>query len=161
MKLVGFLVLFLTSICSFSQNNYIVKTEDGRRVLLKADFTWEYIDMPSKTSENAPKNQQTTQPATKQPITHAVPLAPNCGYGPHFEEPKLNKRVQAHLKRSRATMKDLKKKVAKDYNCTAQDVVLLSLNETNTKGSYTFCVQGQQIAYKRVGNSFFRKGKLL
>jgi len=32
-----FLVLSIASV-SFGQNNYIVKTDDGRRVLLKSDF---------------------------------------------------------------------------------------------------------------------------
>jgi len=155
MKLIVAFCFFLCTLLSFSQNNYIVKTEDGRRVLLKNDFTWEYIDMPV---QQGPKANPVPQPILEQPPAQNIPPAiPNCGLGKVFREPKLNQKTQSQLKRSRTTMKDLKRKVAKDFNCTDQEVTLISLNEDAKKGNYTFCVQGQRIEYKRVGNSFFKK----
>ena len=58
-------------------------------------------------------------------------------------------------------MKDLKQKVAKDFNCTVNEVTLTSINESNSKGRYTFCANGTKAEYKRTGSSFFRKGKFL
>mgnify|MGYP000034911104 CR=1 FL=1 len=43
MKTHFLLFVFLIYSMSFAQNNYTVKTEYGRRDLLKADFIWEYI----------------------------------------------------------------------------------------------------------------------
>lgn len=159
MKFFYAILFCLFSSYCFSQNNFIVKTEDGRRVLLKDNYTWEFIDAVPK-QPNTPVSQPTTpqQPQIQNPPPAA---APYCSNGPNFKEPKLNTRVQAHLKKSRATMKDLKKKVAKDYTCTPAEVILLKVNETNAKGNYTFCVNGEKITYKRMGNSFFRKGKIL
>lgn len=36
-------ILFITSTISMAQSK-IATTEDGKRVLLKSNFTWEYID---------------------------------------------------------------------------------------------------------------------
>ncbi|WP_246067791.1 DUF3157 family protein [Changchengzhania lutea] len=44
MKTIFLLLLFTISGIGFAQDNHIVKTDDGRRVLLKTDFSWEYID---------------------------------------------------------------------------------------------------------------------
>ena len=150
-----FIAFLWLSFIGYAQDNYIVKTDDGRRVLLKADYTWEYIDLVP--DETAQPNE-----IIKPPIQHPPKpvVSKNCNVGPNFVEPKLNKKTQAYLKKSRATMKDLKKKVAKDYKCEPQDILLLKINETNAKGNYTFCANGVKISYKRTGSNFFKKGKL-
>ncbi|KJD33831.1 hypothetical protein PK35_03520 [Tamlana nanhaiensis] len=146
MKNLLFLAVFLVSFFSFSQNNYIVKTEDGRRVLLKADFTWEYIDMPTENNQ---------QVAT---LTEAKDAG--CNLGADFEEPKLNKKIQSQLKKGRATMNHVKEKVAKDHNCTVNDVVLISVSEQKSKAVYVFCANGKSVKYKRVGLNVIEAGKL-
>ncbi|AUP79169.1 DUF3157 domain-containing protein [Flavivirga eckloniae] len=145
MKTLSFLLLFTMSCIGFAQNNHIVKTEDGRRVLLKADFTWEYIDLvkPEPTSDNNLKPKESK----------------NCGLTEDFVEPKLNMKIQGQLKRGKATIHHIKKKVAKDYNCTLDDVVLLSFSEHKAKGEYHFCAKGIKVAYKRIGNSIVKKNK--
>ncbi len=138
-------LILLMSLVSFSQDNHIVKTDDGRRVLLKADFTWEYIDLET------PKNQTTANTST---------LKNTCNLPENFEEPKLNGKIQAQLKKGRATIAHIKKKVAKDYECTIEDVTLLSVSEKKESGNYTFCANGKKVFYKRHGQKIIEKGKL-
>ena len=148
-----FLILFFTfSISSFAQDNYIVKTEDGRRVLLKADFTWEYIDalQPKNTAGSQKKGTKKLKEVRKN----------NCRIAANFTEPKLNNKIQAQLKRGRATIKHIKKKVAKEYNCTIEEVILLSASETKQSGLYDFCANGTKVRYKRVGNSIAKPLKI-
>ncbi len=148
MKSLLFAALFLISFSALSQNNYIVKTDDGRRVLLKADYTWEYIDLET--------------PKTIQGETKSTPLKTNtCNLAADFEEPKLNKKIQTQLKKGRATITHIKKKVAKDLKCTVEDVILLSAKESKATGTYNFCANGAKVTYKRNGHSFAKKIKVL
>ena len=141
MKTIFFSFLFLISSFGFAQNNHIVKTEDGRRVLLKDNFTWEYIDVlkPGNT------------PMVKKSIS------PNsCVTDVNFKEPRLNSKVQSELKRGRASIKHIKKRVAKEYNCTIDEVQLLTVSENKQSGVYDFCVNGTKVKYKRVGNTIIK-----
>ncbi|TGV00714.1 DUF3157 family protein [Flavivirga rizhaonensis] len=149
MKTFFFLLLFTVTCISFAQNNYIVKTEDGRRVLLKADFTWEYIDAekPKPITDTSPAN--TSKPKENK----------GCNLVEDFTEPKLNKKIQTQLKRGRATIAHVKKKVAKDYNCKIADVLLISVSEQKEKAVYHFCANGTKTTYKRIGNSIIKKDK--
>ena len=147
MKASFFILFFIILSYSFAQNNHIVKTEDGRRVLLKADFTWEYIDAESAKTNSVVSD---IPKPTKKDI---------CNLADDFEEPKLNKKIQNELKRGRATISHIKKKVAKDNDCTVDDVVLLSASEQKSKGMYDFCANGKKVTYKRVGNSIIENGK--
>lgn len=151
MKTCFSIFLFLISYVGFAQNNYIVKTEDGRRVLLKADYTWEYIDLEVPVE----KTLDSTVVAENLPIASNI-----CNLAPDFVEPKLNNKIQSQLKKGRATMKHVKKKVAKDYNCIEDDVILISYKEQKESGAYVFCVNGTSVAYKRMGTSIMKKGKL-
>jgi len=132
----------------FSQNNHIVKTEEGRRVLLKSDFTWEYIDA---------ENPNATSQVTKTPKQKDDK---NCNISANFEEPKLSNKIQSQLKKGRATIKHVKKKVAKDLNCDIEDVILVTFSETKQNGVYDFCVNGMKVRYKRIGNSIVKPLKL-
>ena len=114
-------ILFITTI-GFAQNNHIVKTEDGRRVLLKADFTWEYIDM--KTPATGSIDKSISNPKVSN----------GCALAEDFVEPELDNKIQAQLRKSRATISHVKKKVAKDYNCEMEDVILVSFKEQKEKG---------------------------
>ncbi|NMH87426.1 DUF3157 family protein [Flavivirga algicola] len=147
MKTFFFLLLFVVSFTGFAQNNHIIKTEDGRRVLLKADFTWEYIDAkkPNPVVNNDLENS--TKPKKDK----------ECNLAEDFVEPKLNRKIQAQLKRGRATMAHVKKKVAKDYNCEATDILLIAVSEQKEKAVYHFCIKGTKTTYKRIGNSIVKK----
>lgn len=147
MKKIALIALLIVSTFSVAQNNHIVKTEDGRRVLLKADFTWEYID-----AEKAKNISDEASVASKKERK-------KCSVSKDFVEPKLNRKIQGELKKNRATMSHIKKKVAKNHNCSVSDVLLLFISETKQKGRYDFCVNGSKITYKRVGSSIIQKGK--
>ncbi|MDO6761095.1 DUF3157 family protein [Tamlana sp. 2_MG-2023] len=145
MKSYLFILLFSFSLIGFAQDNHIVKTDDGRRVLLKADFTWEYIDAKAP-EENA--------------IEAAVAKNENaCQITADYEEPKLNGKIQAQLKKGRATIDHVKEKVASDYECQASDVLLLWVKEQKSKAVYMFCANGTKVKYKRMGNSIIEAGK--
>jgi hypothetical protein len=150
MKMSFFILLFIFSSFAFAQNNYIVKTEDGRRVLLKADFTWEYIDMVNTPTDSISKL-----------IPEPLKVDSGCNLAQDFVEPELDNNIQAQLKRGRATINDVKKKVAKDYKCDVEDVILLSSSETKSIGHYNFCANGNMVSYKRTGHSILKSGKLL
>ncbi|GAB1855259.1 hypothetical protein MHTCC0001_00920 [Flavobacteriaceae bacterium MHTCC 0001] len=147
MKRYFILLIVLVSSFGFAQNNYIVKTDDGRRVLLKADYTWEYID---------------AQPLIDSSKTKSIKsLGTNgCNLPADFKEPKPNSKIQAQLKKGRANIEDIKRKVAKDYDCDEQDVILLALSEKKGYGNYTFCANGTKVFYKRNGFKILEKGKL-
>ncbi|TWO33850.1 DUF3157 family protein [Seonamhaeicola sediminis] len=149
MKSIVYALVFLFSFVSFSQDNHIVKTEDGRRVLLKADFTWEYIDLVKPQATNQAEIQKTE--SSKETA---------CNLPVDFEEPKLNQKIQKQLKKGRATMGHVKKKVAKDFKCVVEDVVLLSVKETKASGIYDFCVNGTKVSYKRSGHNVAKKLRL-
>lgn len=145
MKTSFFILLFVISGTIFAQNNHIVKTEDGRRVLLKADFTWEYIDAEVPKKKDIEK--EISKPVEKN----------NCKLASDFEEPKLDKKIQNQLKKGRATITHVKKVVAKDNKCEVEDVILLSFSETKAKGTYNFCANGTKVTYKRNGHSIAKK----
>jgi len=139
-------IFFISCFC-FSQNNYIVTTKDGRRVLLKADYTWEYIDLEASGSNSiVPSSLKKAKDAS-------------CDLPNDFAEPKLNAKVQSQLKKGRATISHVKQKVAKDYSCTPEDVNLVSVKEQKEKATYKFCIKGKEVVYKRVGHNIIKKGK--
>jgi len=153
MKTAFFIFLCLISSIGFAQNNHIVKTEDGRRVLLKADFTWEYIDAESPKTKTDKKEIAQVKEISEPIETN------NCKLAADFEEPKLNNKIQSQLKRGRATISHIKKKVAKDYDCAVEDVILLSVSEKKANGVYDFCANGKKVSYKRNGHAVIEKGK--
>ena len=72
MKRFFFITLFMVTALISAQNK-IATTEDGKRVLLKSNNTWEYIDADDK------KNIQATN---------------LCDLGKDFKEPKTTKNVE-------------------------------------------------------------------
>jgi Protein of unknown function (DUF3157) len=149
MKTLLLIVLFFISFIGFSQNNYIVKTDDGRRVLLKADYTWEYIDAETPVSKNAIEEKVKADETNE------------CNIAQDFVEPELDKNIQMQLKKGRATIDDIKKKVAKEYKCAVEDVILLSVSEDRAKGAYDFCANGTKVSYKRTGHTVVKKGQFI
>ena len=138
------LLLFITSI-TFAQKGEIVKTEDGRTVFLKSDHTWEYLETVSSSLDKE----------IKKPTDENA-----CMLEADYAEPKLDSKIQSILKRGRASIKYVKKKVAKDTSCDVDDVFLLSFTEQKEKAVYNFCAHGTKVTYKRMGNTIMKKMEL-
>ena len=147
MKTSFFVILFFVFSFGFSQNNHIVKTDDGRRVLLKSDFTWEYIDSDKME-------------VTRNMANTSLKNDDRCNLGLDYEEPELNNQIQAQLKKGRATISHVKKKVAKDYKCLVSEVILLSVSEDKDRGRYDFCAKGKKVSYKRNGFIIIKSMKI-
>ena len=148
MKTFTLFLFLLVSSFSFSQTGQIVKTEDGRRVFLKNDYTWEYLDAVDSKSQTA--------------LIESLKAAGEngCSLEAGYLEPRLDGKIQSQLKRGRSSMRYVKKKVAKDQNCSVDDVVLLSFSEQKKKAVYHFCANGAEVTYKRLGNSIIKASKL-
>lgn len=131
MKTIFLLGLLIASSFSFSQT--IATTDEGRKVKLKDDKTWEYID-------STVSNQ-------------------NCGTDANFEEPKTEKSLYKILKVLDATTDDLKKHVAVENEVSVSDVILLSASEQKGSGAYVLCVKGQKMKYRRTGSVFSKLGE--
>jgi len=138
-KLLFTILLLFISISSFCQI-LIAKTEDGRRVLLKADNTWEFIDKVAK--------KETTKDIS----------FPKCELPIDFKEPKGNEKIQGWLKKVDARVKDLKEHVAVDNNCSVEDIKITKISEQKGNGNYVLCVNGKEMRYRRTGSVFHRQG---
>ncbi len=147
MKNLFFILLFFVSCINFAQNYHILKTNDGRRVLLKEDYSWEYIDREKILVDSTKIDLATFKEKDK------------CTMDKDFVEPALNNKIQSQLKKGRATINDIKRKVAKDYNCAEEEVVLLSFSEKKASGIYHFCANGNKVSYKRNGFTIIKSGK--
>lgn len=147
MKKPLFILLFFVSFMSFAQNIHVLKTNDGRRVLLKEDHSWEYIDSDKTLVDSAKIDLAVLKEKDK------------CIVEKDFKEPALNNKIQSQLKKGRATISDIKRKVAKDHECTEEQVVLLSFSEKKASGIYHFCAHGTKVSYKRNGFTIIKSGK--
>lgn len=134
MRSLNLLFVFI-SLSSFAQNK-IATTEDGRRVLLRENNTWEYIDSATKAG-----NQ-------KKDIT--------CNLSADFQEPKTDKSIQAWLKRGDATIEDLRKHIAVENDCELSDIKFLKISEQKGNGMYSVCVKGKEMKYRRIGTAFLK-----
>jgi len=150
MKPIIYILILCISSITFAQNTHVLKTDDGRRVLLKPDFTWEYIASDKAKNKPEPPKEKAISKTNKN----------SCQLPANYKEPRLDSKIQNKLKRGHATISDIKEKVAKDNNCAPQEVILLSATEIKSKGEYHFCVNGKKQAYKRIGNTIIKKGKL-
>lgn len=130
------LTLFL-SLNSFGQT-LIAKTEDGRRVILNKDKTWEFIDSKPK-------------PESEMEF-------PNCNLASDFKEAEGNKKIKGWLKKVDATLDDLKDHVAVDNDCSTNDIKIITASEQRGNGNYVLCVSGKEMRYRRTGSVFHRQG---
>jgi hypothetical protein len=122
--------LLLASTLTFAQNK-TATTEDGKKVILKSDKTWEY-DTKNTSSEN------------------------ECVLDANYVEPKSEKGINSWLKKFDATTDDLKKHVAVENDCKVEDVKLLDISEQKGNGMYKLCVKGKKMKYRRTGSVFSR-----
>lgn len=129
MKKLFILSVLLASTYTFAQNKTAV-TEDGKKVILKSDKTWEYAT--TTTSEN------------------------DCVLDANYVEPKSEKGINSWLKKFDATTDDLKKHVAVENDCKVEDVKLLDISEQKGNGMYKLCVKGKKMKYRRTGSVFSR-----
>lgn len=136
---------FMISVVGFSQKNTIIKTADGKSILLKADHTWEYINFEEVKTE------------TKSQLLEIKTDA--CNLGANYQEPALNGKIQNQLKRGKSSIPYIKKRVAKDLNCNPEEVILLFISEQKERGLYHFCANGKKVAYKRIGNAVMKSKK--
>jgi hypothetical protein len=134
-KIIMYSLLF-TSVVSWAQSQ-IATTESGKKVVLKSDKTWEYLDLPVSSDK-------------KKIDTN------NCGLAENFIEPISDKGINSWLKRYNATTEYLKKYVAKNNNCTIMDVTLITISEQKENGMYSLCVKGTEMKYQRIGSTFSR-----
>ncbi|MDT0691573.1 hypothetical protein RM549_17410 [Salegentibacter sp. F188] len=132
-------IAFLFTSFSFGQT-LIAKTEDGRRVILNENKTWEFIDQEPKANSTADSD------------------FPDCNLPADFEEAEGNKKIKGWLKRSDATLEDLKDHVAVDNNCSVDDILITSASEQKGNGNYVLCVDGKEMRYRRTGSVFHRQG---
>lgn len=130
------IILLLISTVTFGQT-LIAKTEDGRRVILNKDKTWEFIDKTVKKDSEQISDS-------------------DCKLPKNFKEPKGKNSFM--YKRGEITLKDLKKHVSVDFDCTTDDIIVIKASEQKGNGAYTLCVKGKSIKYRRAGTVFFRQG---
>lgn len=137
MKKIALFALIIVSSFTMKSQSLIAKTEDGRRVILNKDKSWEFIDNKPVEDNNKPDNK-------------------SCKIGKDYVEPKSDKTIISWLKKSDATTDDLKKHVAVDNDCSIADVILLNISEQKGNGIYSLCVKGLEMKYRRTGSAFYK-----
>ena len=129
-KLALTLLLFGTIQMAFSQT-IIATTEDGKKVILKEDNTWQYAD--NSKSKNT------------------------CTIDKNFKEPKWKK--SGTWKKMGTRVDDLKKHISIDEGVAESKIILLQLSEQLGNAVYVLCVDGIKMKYKRTGSVFRKDGE--
>jgi hypothetical protein len=128
--------LFLLGLTVFTINSFAqdikATTEDGKKVILKADKTWKYDD-------------------TKTEIKNS------CVIEKGFKEPKYN--TSSSWKRMGSTVDDLKKHISVDMGVKQEKIILLEVSEQLGNGVYILCVDGQKMKWRRTGSVFRKDGE--
>lgn len=131
MRKLFFLGIALFSISLFSQN-IKATTENGKKVLLKADKTWSYDDNKSESKNS-------------------------CNIEAGFKEPKYN--TSGSWKKMGSTVDDLKKHISVDMGVKQDKIILLEVSEQLGNGVYILCVDGQKMKWRRTGSIFRKDGE--
>lgn len=127
-------ILVISIFCSFfavSAQTQTATTEEGKKVILKNDKTWEFD-------------------------TKTITLKNTCVLEANYVEPKSEKGINSWLKKFDATTEDLKKHVAVENDCKVENVILLNISEQKGNGMYSLCVEGRKMKYRRTGTVFSR-----
>lgn len=124
MKKLLIISFLFLSFFTFSQNK-TATTEDGKKVVLNNDGTWKYIDA---------KN--------------------NCQPDKNFIEPVDEKKHLSFLKKTGATITDLKEQIAVDFGCPMEKIVIISMASEMSSGVYNVCVCGEMVKFRRTGTVF-------
>ena len=132
--------LFIYSFIIFSSLTFaqskIATTEEGKRVLLRENNTWEYIDSKGKTETKISENK--------------------CNLDNSYVEPKPDKNIQSTLKRVDATIEDLRKHISVENECELSEIKFLRISEQKGNGMYSVCVKGKEMKYRRIGSAFLK-----
>jgi hypothetical protein len=131
MKKLIFINLLLITSLSFAQTK-IATIEDGKKVLLKDDKTWEYLNPETKPTNS-------------------------CVVEDGFKEPKWNK--SGTWKRMGTRVDDLKKHISVDLGVDEKKIILLQLSEQLGNAVYVLCVDGKKMKYRRTGSVFRKDGE--
>ncbi|MCW1149127.1 DUF3157 family protein [Flavobacterium lacisediminis] len=131
MKRIFILGVLLVSTYTFAQNK-TATTEDGKKVILKSDKTWEY-DESKKEAKNT------------------------CVIETGFKEPKYN--TSSSWKKMGSTVDDLKKHISVDMEVKQDKIILLEVSEQLGNGVYIVCVDGQKMKWRRTGSIFRKDGE--
>lgn len=128
--------LFLLGLTIFTINSFAqdikATTEDGKKVILKADRTWKYDE--SKTE-----------------------IKNTCVIEKGFKEPKYN--TSGMWKKMGSTVDDLKKHISVDMGVNQEKIILLEVSEQLGNGVYILCVEGQKMKWRRTGSVFRKDGE--
>ena len=130
MKKILLICTLLITTLSFSQTK-IATTEDGKKVILKENNTWQYA--------NASESKNT------------------CTVDENFKEPKWNK--SKSWKRMGTRVDDLKKHISIDIGVAESKIILLQLSEQLGNAVYILCVDGTKMKYRRTGSVFRKDGE--
>tara|TARA_R110002124_G_scaffold283446_2_gene459451 strand:+ start:373 stop:786 length:414 start_codon:yes stop_codon:yes gene_type:complete len=131
MKKLILINLLLITTLSFAQSK-IATTEDGKKVILKDDNTWEYAKSETKF-ENS------------------------CVVEADFKEPKWNS--SGTWKKMGTRVDDLKKHISVDLGVDENKIILLQLSEQLGNAVYVLCVDGNKMKYRRTGSVFRKDGE--
>lgn len=73
-------------------------------------------------------------------------------------EPKGDPKNQKFLKKTNATVSDMKKHVSVDTGCPIDKIILKNLSEQLGNAIYIVDVCGKEMKYRRTGSVFFKDG---
>lgn len=121
--------LLLLSTLTFSQSQ-IATTEDGKKVELKNDGTWHFLEDIKKSESYC-----------------------NCN---DIDEKKARK--SGFLTITESSAKDLKKHVSVDLDCDIDKIKVINSSEQKGSAVYVLCVCDKKVKYRRVGSVFYKDG---
>jgi hypothetical protein len=124
--------LLLVSTFMFAQSQ-TATTEDGKKVELKNDGTWHYLEAVT----NVKKSE----------------IDCNCN---DIDEKKARK--SGFLTITESSAKDLKKHVSVDIGCDIDKIKVINSSEQKGSAVYILCVCDKKMKYRRVGSVFYKDG---
>ena len=131
----GLLLLsFLMAGMYFGQSAMVLKTEDGKDVVLESNGTWHYA---SNSIEQ------------KKPDDY-------CNVEEINEVAARKSRL---LKIGEARLKDLKKFVSVDQECDIENIKVIAASEQLGSGAYNVCACNRKVKYQKMGTVFMRSGQ--
>lgn len=129
------LLLFLLGIYTNSNSQNIqAETEDGQKVTLMPDNTWEISDNSKSV----------------------IIELPDCEHSTDFVEPECDEELKAWFEKMQITTSDLKNIAANDNGCSPDEVLVTNISESQIQGEYELCIKGEHMKYYRT-NMFFHK----
>lgn len=135
MKKTLFFVGILISSLHFGQSAMVVKTDDGKQVVLESNGTWHYSD----STEN--KAEQSKDFCNLEDIDEVAA------------------RKNKYIKASESRLSDLKKFVSVDQECDIKNIKVIAASEQIGSGVYNVCACNKKVKYQKMGSVFMRSGQ--